>query len=169
MTKITLDRSQKIPNVSPTANNIFCWARVWLICLAMMAVSGCGPMYSPPQMVKSEPPKVSYNFNSDQELIKANSKARLYCSQYASTPRMQGTITMNPDGTKTVEFECVKTAMTPPPPPPPMSYSYHTDIELLQAIQSADAYCARTGQVASTSTATNPDGTRTLMFQCVPR
>jgi hypothetical protein len=50
-----------------------------------------------------------------------------------------------------------------------MAYSYRTDMELLQAIQSADAFCARSGQVSSSSVVTNPDGTKTLTFQCVPR
>jgi len=50
-----------------------------------------------------------------------------------------------------------------------MSYTYGSDMELLQAMQSANTYCARSGQVASSSIVTNPDGTRTMTFQCVPR
>jgi hypothetical protein len=85
---------------------------------------------------------------------------------------MQGSITENSDGTKTVTFECVKPAVAPPPPPPPpppMSYIYRTDMELLQAIQSSEAYCARFGQVASSSIVANPDGSKTLTFHCIPR
>jgi hypothetical protein len=140
--------------------------------LAVAVAAGCGgPVYTEPKEVEAKPPTVSYNFGSDEDLIAANTKARVYCSQYASTPSMQGSITENSDGTKTVTFECIKTAgvAPPPPPPPPMSYSYRTDMELLQAIQSSEAYCARTGQAASSSIVANPDGTKTLTFQCVPR
>lgn len=153
---------------------LYRWVRTWgIVVLAGGAAAACGPVYSAPREVEANPPKVSYNYSTDQQLVEASAKARIYCSKYASTPGMNGSITENPDGTKTVTYECVKTGtvtlLPPPPPPPPMSYSFTTDMELLQAIQSADAYCARTGQAASSSINANPDGTKTLTFQCVPR
>ena len=151
---------------------IYRWARTCGISiLVAAAVAACGPVYTSPKQVEAKPPKVSYNYSTDQQLIEANAKASIYCSQYAATPSLQAIITENPDGTKTVSYECVKkgtVTLLPPPSPPPMSYSYSTDTELLQAIQSADAYCARTGQAASTSIVANPAGTKTLTFQCVP-
>ena len=140
--------------------------------LAVAAAIACTPLYQEAHEVDARPPKVSYDFSSDAGLIEANSKARTYCGQYAATPSLQGTITKNSDGGQTVTFECIKTVAAtpyPPPSPPPMSYSYRTDTELLQAIESADAYCARSGQTASSSIVTNPGGTRTLTYQCIPR
>jgi hypothetical protein len=142
--------------------------------VALAAMAACVPPDQAPQEVATRPPAVSYNYSSDDGLLEANGKARAYCSQYASTPSVQGSIIDNTDGTKTVTFECVKTAAVTPapvpvPPSPPTGYSYRTDTELLQAMGSADAYCAQSGQGASYSMVTNADGTKTLTFQCVPR
>ena len=154
---------------------VFRWVRVGGIAvIAVAAMAACGAPYQAPQEVETRPPVVSYNYSSDNGLIEANGKASSYCSQYASTPSLQGSIIDNADGTKTVTFACVKTAAVTRapvsvPPSPPTGYSYHTDTELLQAIGSADAYCARSGQIASYSIVTNADGTKTLTFQCVLR
>jgi hypothetical protein len=44
------------------------------------------------------------------------------------------------------------------PPHPRLSYTYRTDQELVQASQTAGAYCAKYGSQPMTSTmATNPD------------
>jgi hypothetical protein len=142
--------------------------------VAVAAMAACVPPYQAPQEVATSPPAVSYNYSSDDGLVEANGKARAYCSQYASTPSVQESIIDNADGTKTVTFACVKTAaLTPAPvpvsPSPPTGYSYRTDTELLQAMGSADTYCAQSGQSASYSMVTNADGTKTLAFQCVPR
>jgi hypothetical protein len=158
---------------------VFRWVRAGGIgVLAVAAAAACTPLYHESREVEAKPPKVSYDYSSDAGLIEANSKARTYCSQYASTPSPQGSITENPDGTRTVTFECIKTAAVtsyPQSSPYPQSsstptiYSYRTDTELLQAIESADADCARSGQIASSRIVTNLDGTKTLTFQCVPR
>ena len=149
----------------------FPWG-IGVIAILAVIATACAPLYQPPREVESRQPSVTYNYNSDDGLVEANSKARAYCSQYASTPSLQGSIVQNEDGTKTVTFECVKTATvvsSPPPATPPRGYSYGSDVELLESIRSADAYCAQTGQTASTSVVTNADGTKTLTFQCVPR
>jgi len=139
-----------------------------VITVAMMA--SCTPLQSGSQVVETKPPSVSYNYVTDADLIDANSKARVYCSQYAATPSMQGIVMENPDRTKTVTFECIQPMVTPPPvPSPPMRYSYSSDAELLQALHSAESYCARTGQIPASSIVTNSDGTRSLSFRCVPR
>ena len=151
------------------------WVRVGGIAVvAVAATAACAPSYQAPQEVETRPPAVSYTYRSDDGLIEANGKARAYCSQYAATPSLHGSISDNADGTKTVTFKCVKTAAgtpasVPVPPSPPTGYSYRTDTELLQAIGSADAYCARSGRTASYSIVTNANGTKTLTFQCAPR
>ena len=146
----------------------FPWGVGGVAILAILATA-CAPVHQPPREVETRQPAVSYNYNSDDGLVEANSKARAYCSQYASTPSLHGTIVDNEDGTKTVTFECVKTAATTTSPPPANGYVYGSDTELLQSIRSADTHCAQSGQTASTSIVTNPDGTKTLTFQCVPR
>ncbi len=153
--------------------------RVWqcvsaaVLALTCLTVVGCGPEYTAPKepvVIATEAPKISYKYDSDVALLEANNKALAYCSQYASTPYIQGSITKNPDGTKSVTFECVKAGLPAPPEViPPVSCRYLTDEELLQVRQSADAYCARLGKVASTTIVTNPDGTRYLNYQCIPR
>jgi hypothetical protein len=53
------------------------------------------------------------------------------------------------------------------PPHPRLSYTYRRDQELVQASQTAGAHCAKYGSQPMTSTmATNPDGRRTVTFQC---
>jgi hypothetical protein len=159
----------------------------WILISGILVIAGafvtaCEPTHRTAREVDTTPPKVSYKYSSDEGLVEANAKARTYCSQYAATPSIRGSVTSNSDGSKTATFECVKTAAVvnppvmaapaPAPAPAPRgyyNYSYRSDTELMQAIQSADSYCARTGQIASTSIVTNTDGTKTLTYQCVPR
>jgi hypothetical protein len=118
--------------------------------------------------VQSSNPSVTYNYRTDEELLQANRNATAYCSQYQTAPQT-GRITNNSDGSKAVVFECVRTTLPAPPPSPPPSLSstYRTDQELVQASQTAGAYCAKYGSQPMTSImATNPDGTRTVTFQC---
>jgi hypothetical protein len=144
------------------------WTAPLLAAGALVSCSGSLP--SSQQPVQSSNPSVTYNYRTDEELLQANRNATAHCSQYQSAP---GTvrITNNPDGSKAVVFECVRTALPAPPPSPPsppsLSYTYRTDQELVQASQTAGAHCARYGSQPMTSImATNPDGTRTVTFQC---
>jgi hypothetical protein len=144
---------------------------VWAVALlAAGAVASCALFPSSPQPVQSTSPSVTYNYRTDQELIQVNQRATTYCSQYQTTPRT-ASITNNPDGSKAVVFECVRT--TPPAPSatlPSQSYTYRTDQELVQASQTAGAYCLRYGsQPMTSSIVTNPDGSKTVTFQCGPR
>ena len=147
---------------------------VWALpLLAAGTLASCGgPMPSSQQPVQSSNPSVTYNYRTDEELLQANRNATVYCSQYQTAPRT-GNITNNSDGSKAVVFECVRTALPAPapvpspPPPPSLSYTYRTDQELVQASQTAGAHCAKYGSQPMTSImATNPDGTRTVTFQC---
>jgi len=140
--------------------------------LAAGAVASCGPLASSQQPVQSRNPSVTYNYQTDQELLQANQNATTYCGQYQTAPRA-ATITNNADGSKTAVFECVRTAVPAPPPAPVnpnLSYTYRTDQELVQASQAASAYCLRNGSQPMTSTMmANSDGTRTVTFQCGSR
>jgi len=139
--------------------------------LAAGSLAACtvtGP--SSPQVVQATNPSVTYNYRTDQELVNANQQATTFCSQYSTAPRTYN-ITSNSDGSKTVVFECVRTTAAYPAPVPPnpniLTYSYRTDQELVQASQTASAYCAQNGSMPMTSrVSNNADGSRTVAFQC---
>jgi hypothetical protein len=138
---------------------------------AAAAVAACATFPSSSQQpVQSSNPSVTYNYRTDQELLQANQNATAYCSPYQTAPRTSG-ITTNSDGSKAVRFECVRTTLPAPAPTPPgQSYSYRTDQELVQASQTASAYCPKSSsQPMTSSIVTNSDGTKTVTFQCGPR
>ena len=138
--------------------------------LAAGAVASCAPFPSSQQPVQSSNPSVTYNYRTDQELLQANQNATTFCSPYQTTPRTDS-ITNNADGSKAVHFECVRTTLPAPAPiPPSQTYSYRTDQELVQASQTAGAYCLQySSQPMTSSIVTNPNGTKTVTFQCGPR
>lgn len=139
---------------------------------AAVVVAGCAPRYSAPEPVAAENPSVTYQYRTEQELLNVSLDAQLYCSQYQTTP-YAASVWNNPDGTRTVVFECVRTVpatVVVPPASPNLAYAYRTDQELLAAAQSADAYCttSRQGRRTIASIVGNVDGSRTVTFQCVP-
>lgn len=140
---------------------------VWTVALAAVAAAACGALPSSQQPVQSSNPSVTYNYRTDGELLQANRNATTYCAQYQTAPRTAN-ITNNPDGSKAVVFECVRTTSpAPPPTPPSLSYTYRTDQELVQASQTAGDYCLKNGsQPMTSSITTNPNGTKTVTFQC---
>jgi hypothetical protein len=144
--------------------------RLNIVLLAAGAVASCAQLPSSQQPVQSTNPSVSYNYRTDQELLKANQNATTYCGQYQTAPRTAG-LTNNPDGSKTAVFECVRTALSASAPVNPnLSYAYRTDQELVQASQTANAYCLKSGSLPMTSSmVTNSDGTKTVTFQCGSR
>ena len=144
---------------------------VSIVMLTAGTVAACGPLASSQQPVQASNPSVTYNYRTDQELLLANQNATTFCSQYQTAPRTAN-LTNNADGSRTVVFECVRTAGYPAPAPvnPNLSYSYRTDQELVQASQTASAYCRQNGSLPMTSrVVTNSDGSRTVTFQCGPR
>ena len=146
----------------------FCGLSIAL--LAAGTVAACAQWPSSQQPVQASNPSVTYNYRTDQELLKANQNATTYCGQYQTAPRTAG-LTNNADGSKTVVFECVRTALSAAAPVNPnLSYTYRTDQELVQASQTANAYCLKYGSQPMTSqVVTNSDGTKTVTFQCGSR
>ena len=143
--------------------------------LAALLMSGCVAQNSAPQQVKASNPSVTYKYRGDQELLQANQNAMTFCSQYRSAARTS-TITDSPDGGKTVVFECdamppQTTVMAAQPYNPNLAYAYRSDQELLDASRNADIYCMNNGgsQRAMSTVVTNPNGTKSVSFQCVPR
>jgi hypothetical protein len=141
---------------------------VWAVAvLAAGILASCAELPSSQQPVQASNPSVTYNYRTDQELLQANQNATAYCSQYQTVPRTAN-IRNNPDGSKAAVFECVRTALpAPAPATPSQSYTYRTDQELVQASQTAGAYCQKYGsQPMTSSMVANPDGSRTVTFQC---
>ena len=140
--------------------------------LAAGIVAACTQLPSSQQPVQASNPTVTYNYRTDQELLRASQNAATYCGQYQTAPRA-ATLSNNADGSKTAVFDCVRTsgpAPAPTPVNPNLSYTYRTDQELVQASQTASAYCSRYGsQPMTSSMAANTDGTRTATFQCGAR
>jgi hypothetical protein len=138
--------------------------------LAAGTVAACAQLPSSQQPVQASNPTVTYSYRTDQELLSASQNATTYCGQYQTAPRA-ATITNNADGSKTAVFECVRTAVPAPAPVNPnLNYTYRTDQELVQASQTASAYCLRNGsQPMTSSMRANSDGTRTVTFQCGAR
>ena len=143
------------------------WAVAWLLAGALVS---CTSFPSSQQPVQSSNPSVTYNYRTDQELLQANQNGTTYCSQYQTVPRTVS-MTSNPDGSKAVLFECVRTTLpAPAPTPPSQSYSYRTDQELVQASQTASAYCPKySSQPMTSSIVSHSDGTKTVTFHCGPR
>lgn len=130
----------------------------------------CAPVHQPPQPVDATAPSVTYSYGTDDELVAANSKARAYCAQYQSVPSLEGPITENEDGTKTATFKCVESAPAAAAPAPvPMTYTYSGDMQLLQAMRSAENYCQASGRRTTSNIVTNSSGSKTITFQCVPQ
>jgi hypothetical protein len=151
-------------------------SRLWLktnlgaaAALATLLTAACVAPYQPPQQVQASNPSVTYQYHSDQELLQVNQTASTFCNQYRAQPR-PASFTNNPDGSKIVAFECVQ--MVAPMVQQSqfntnLNYTYRTDQELLDASRNAQAYCINRGSSQVTSvTGINPDGTRTVAFQC---
>jgi hypothetical protein len=49
-----------------------------------------------------------------------------------------------------------------------MTYTYRTDQELLDASRNAEAYCMRYATLMTSTIVSNPNGTKTVTFQCGP-
>jgi len=140
--------------------------------LAAGTLAACAQLPSSQQPVQASNPSVTYGYRTDQELLRASQNATAYCGQYQTAPRAATLTTNNADGSKTAVFECVRTSVVAPAPVNPnLSYMYRTDQELVQASQTASAYCLRNGSqpMTSSSMMANSDGTRTVTFQCGSR
>jgi hypothetical protein len=137
--------------------------------LAALAAGCTAPPSTPPQMVQANNPTVTYNYRGDEELIKANQSAEVYCSKYQATARSQS-IRDTPDGGKTAVFECAPNTAAAVPGQtiiPGQSYRYQTDQELLDRTRNADAYCMSVGSKNAVSViGTNPDGSKNVSYSC---
>lgn len=158
----------------PTGERGLTLAGLASVLAAAGALAACAQMTpAGPEQVSSNNPSVTYNYGTDQELLAAKQKADAFCSRYQTTAPRAGSMTSNPDGTKSVSFECVPVASAPPAvamaqPTAPFTYTYHTSQELLMGSRDADAYCLKYGKRSNATITTNRDGSKTATFQCVP-
>ena len=136
-------------------------------CALPLVLTACGSTSHQPQAVAASNPTITYTYRGDKELLQANQNAVTYCSQYKALPHTVR-ISDSSDG-RSVVFECVPTntvADTQFVPNTP--YAYHTDEELIDNSRNAARYCrAHGGENAVSSITNNPDGTRTVTYQCV--
>ena len=136
--------------------------------LAGLIVASCAPQFSSPTQVQASNPTVTYKYRSDQELSQANQSAATFCSRYQSVARTANFGT-DPDGSRTVMFECVQTAQPAGAQPmnPNLTRTYRTDQELVEASRMAQSYCMNSGsQPVISDIVTNANGTKTVTFQC---
>lgn len=139
--------------------------------VSSVLLAACGSPNYPPRQVESDNPSVTYVYRGDAELVEANEKAITYCSQYRASPTTSQ-ITNESGGKKRVTFNCIANPPTAVAPQPLANtgYIYRTDQELLTAATNAAQYCySLAGQRAVSTMVNNPDGTRTITFQCVAR
>jgi hypothetical protein len=143
------------------------------VVLATLAVASCTSSSASHsvQHVKSSNPSVTYEYLGDEELLKAQQNAVVFCNQYQSAPRPGKITSASRDGSNHVVFECDPNLPAATPPQAVvgsnLNYSYRTNQELLDASRSAQAYCMDNGsQQAIPSIRTNTDGSRTVLFQC---
>ncbi len=141
--------------------------------LGGLTLASCAPQYSAPREVHASDPSVTYTYSTDRGLLQVDRSAATYCSRYQAVPRA-ASFTTDPSGSKDVVFQCVPatttTAALSPQPNPNLTYNYQTDQQLMDDQRNAQSYCANTGSPQVTSNiVTNPDGARTVTFQCAPQ
>lgn len=145
-----------------------------LLLAALALLNGCaGDETAPPQQVQSGNPTVTYNYKGDQQLIKANQSAEVYCSNKYHSSAQSRSISDTPDGGKSAVFECVQNGATTLQAPgqtaiPGTAYSYTSDQELLDRTRNAESYCSSLGggQHAVSNINNNLNGTRSVSFSC---
>jgi len=77
--------------------------------VAAGTVAACAQLPSSQQPVQASNPSVTYNYRTDQELLRASQNATTYCGQYQTAPRaatLTSSMTANSDGTRTATFQC---------------------------------------------------------------
>lgn len=139
--------------------------------LAGLVAASCAPMSTAPQQVQASHPNVTYKYRSDKELVQANQSAAEFCDRYRAVPQTTS-FANDPDGSKVVVFDCVQTSSSAMSPQfnSNLVHNYRSDQELLDASRNAQIYCASNGARQVTSNiVSNPNGTKTVTFQCRPR
>jgi hypothetical protein len=136
---------------------------------AIVLMGACSTPSSPPEQVSASNPTVTYAYHGDEELIKANQQAQVFCDRYQGAPHAIS-ISATADGGKSAVFECQKAQPAMIVLVPPSSYlsaSYQTDQELLSASRNARLYCLNTGlRGLTTSIRPNAIAGNTVTFQC---
>jgi hypothetical protein len=141
--------------------------------LATAAFAACSTYPRPAVQTAASKPTVSYDYVDDDGLLDATRKAESYCAQYSAWPTAMDFDTRS--GGRHVTFVCdqPRTAAQAPATvivqssPPPLSYPYRDDRGLVEAINQAQRYClALNANARSTRVTNNPDGSRTVAFEC---
>ena len=137
-----------------------------LLGVALLVAACGGP--SEPQLVRAKNPTVTYRYETDDELLKANQNAAAFCTQYNAFPQAANFYAPSGGG-KQVVFECVVAGEPTVAYEPSRPRSYRSDREMVEASRDADIYCQNHGsQRAVTTISTDPNGVRTISYQCAP-
>lgn len=147
----------------------------WIGGMALLAttLSGCAAYHQPAQPVAVTKPTITYAYSDDAGLVDATRKAETYCTAYNSWPRTSD-IYSRPEGGRNVTFVCdqpragtVASSSVGIPAQPSVNYTYRDDRGLIEASNQAQRYCAGFNSHArSTLVTSNPDGSKTIAFQC---
>jgi hypothetical protein len=147
----------------------------WIGGMALLAttLSGCAVYHQPAQPVAATKPTITYAYSDDAGLVDATRKAEAHCMTYNSWPRTSD-IFSRPEGGRNVTFVCdqpragtVASSSVGIPAQPSVNYSYRDDRGLIEASNQAQRYCAGfNANARSTLVTSNPDGSKTISFQC---
>ena len=147
--------------------------RLIVILLVATALASCAANSRPAVQTSSSKPTVSYVYGDDQGLLDATRKAETFCGQYGAWPTAVGFDT-RPDG-RHVSFVCdqprtsspTTATVVVPPTRRALNYPYRDDRGLIDAFNQAQRYCMGfNANARSTQVTNNPDGSRTVSFEC---
>jgi hypothetical protein len=139
---------------------------------AAAALTACAARERPAVQTAASKPTVSYEYAGDEALLNATRKAEAYCAKYGAWPTAEDFD--DDDGVQHVTFACnqprstaTSTTVVTAPSPPPLTYPYRDDRGLVEALNQAQRYCVGLNSSArSTRVTDNPDGSRTVTFEC---
>src|SRR3546814_647301 len=102
---------------------------------AALALAACVPPSEEPDRIQTSNPSVTYEYQTDEQLIEARQEAAEYCSRFQAVPHAvdYDDTTTKTDLGRSVVFECVS---APPAPgvtasaSPELTYIYRTDSAL---------------------------------------
>ncbi|HSD09655.1 MAG TPA: hypothetical protein VLF14_01625 [Candidatus Binatia bacterium] len=147
--------------------------RFTLILLAAAVFAACSTYPRRAVQTAATKPTVSYDYVDDDGLLDATHKAESYCAQYGAWPTAVDFDRRSGDRHVTFACDQPRTASQAPatvivqPSAPPPSYPYRDDRGLVDAVNQAQRYClALNANARSTRVINNPDGSRTVAFEC---
>lgn len=136
---------------------------------SLFAAACVAPQHSSLEETATSSPSVTYKYNTDDELIRANQRAVSYCNEYNFVPQASN-FSKDPDGRNVVVFDCVvptQIVQANTQFSQDMLHNYRNDQELLVLSREAQLYCMNNrNQQAFSNIQANMDGSRSVSFRC---